>query len=77
LRAALDHEVAATFERAEAFGSVARGLGYPSEALFGDVYAELPAHLREQLRELQTEAAPQAAECSILPFEDKNRRAAG
>jgi 2-oxoisovalerate dehydrogenase E1 component alpha subunit len=77
LRAALDHEVASTFERAEAFGSVAHGLGYPPEALFGDVYAELPAHLREQLRELQAEAAPPAADCSILPFEDKNRRAAG
>jgi 2-oxoisovalerate dehydrogenase E1 component alpha subunit len=77
LRTALDHEVAATFERAEAFGSGTRGLGYPPESLFTDTYVELPTHLREQVNELRAETAPQAAECSILPFEDKNRRAAG
>ncbi|MEX0612860.1 MAG: thiamine pyrophosphate-dependent dehydrogenase E1 component subunit alpha, partial [Pirellulales bacterium] len=77
LRSALEHEVAATFERAEAFGSVAHGLAYPPEAMFGDVYVELPAHLRQQLNELKSEAAPPEAKCSILPFEDQNRRAAG
>jgi 2-oxoisovalerate dehydrogenase E1 component alpha subunit len=74
---ALEQEVAATFERAEAFGSVAHGLGHPPESLFTDVYAELPAHLREQLNDLQTDSAPSVPECSILPFDDQHRRAAG
>jgi 2-oxoisovalerate dehydrogenase E1 component alpha subunit len=77
LRNALQYEIAATFERAEAFGSAANGFGYPPEALFADVYAELPTHLREQLTELQLETEKQTSECSILPFEDKPRRAAG
>jgi 2-oxoisovalerate dehydrogenase E1 component alpha subunit len=77
LRTALDHEVASTFERAEAFGSTAHGLGHPPESLFSDVYAELPSHLREQLSESQTAAAPQPADGMILSFEDSNRRAAG
>jgi 2-oxoisovalerate dehydrogenase E1 component alpha subunit len=77
LRRALDQEVAATFERAEAFGSAAQGLAYPPEALFADVYTEMPPHLREQLNELQTETAPPVPECSILPFEESSRRAAG
>jgi 2-oxoisovalerate dehydrogenase E1 component alpha subunit len=77
LRTALDHEVASTFERAETFGSTANGLGHPPESLFSDVYAELPSHLREQLSESQTAAAPQLADGMILSFEDSNRRAAG
>jgi 2-oxoisovalerate dehydrogenase E1 component alpha subunit len=77
LCSALEQEVAATFERAEAFGSAARGLGHPAESLFSDVYAELPPHLREQFHESQIDSASQSADCSILPFADKNRRAAG
>jgi 2-oxoisovalerate dehydrogenase E1 component alpha subunit len=77
LRTALEQEVAATFERAEAFGTAVLGFGYPPEALFTDVYADLPVHLREQLSELQNQAGAQTRESSILPLEDKPRRAAG
>lgn len=77
LNAALEHEVAATFQRAEAFGTAAEGLGHPLEAMFDDVYVGMPNHLREQLNELRIENIPQAPEPSILPFDDKSRRAAG
>ncbi len=77
LASALEQEIAATFERAEAFGTAAHGIGHPPEAMFTDVYAELPNHLREQMQELQFETAPPVPECSILPFDDNHRRAAG
>jgi 2-oxoisovalerate dehydrogenase E1 component alpha subunit len=75
LNAALEQEVAATFVHAESFGSLARGLEHPPAALFDDVYAELPEHLRAQLREMQTESNEEDREDSILPFIAKDRRA--
>ena len=78
MNAALEQEAAATFQQAESFGIAANGLGHPAEALFDDVYAAMPAHLREQLDEA---AAPNRAETdrehAILPFADSDHRAAG
>lgn len=74
LNAALDHEIAATFEHAEAFGSHVHGLRHRPETLFEDVYESLPDHLSSQLNELQSlDDSP----ADILPFADVDRRAAG
>jgi hypothetical protein len=63
--------------QAEAFGSMASGLGHSEHALFDDVYAKIPARLVEQRQELSAEAAEPAAATSILNFEKGERRAAG
>jgi 2-oxoisovalerate dehydrogenase E1 component alpha subunit len=76
LDAGLEQEAAQTFQHAEAFGSLAGGLGHAPESLFDDVYASLPPQLRIQLAELQATQVDDD-EGSILPFRDKNRRAAG
>jgi len=75
LSAAIDQEATATFQRAEEFGTSAHGFGYSPEAMFDDVYATPPRHLRDQLQELQNEVTPPVADRSILPFDDTNRRA--
>lgn len=77
LEAALEQEVATTFQHAESFGSLAQGNGHSPQVLFNDVYASLPPHLQTQLHELQAETGDQNDEYSILPFTDKNHRAAG
>jgi 2-oxoisovalerate dehydrogenase E1 component alpha subunit len=78
LSRALEQEVAATFQQAESFGTVAQGLGHAPEAVFDDVYQALPAHLQSQRDELCGDvAAPQKDEPSILSFEDASQRAAG
>jgi 2-oxoisovalerate dehydrogenase E1 component alpha subunit len=77
LSAALDEEIAATFQQAESAGTWATSLGHPSEAMFEDVYERVPQHLREQLQELRGEANPPSAEHEILPFEEQAKRAVG
>lgn len=77
LDAGLEQEAAQTFQHAEAFGSHANGLGHSPESLFEDVYVSLPQHLRSQLTELQASLGDDDQERTILPFADKNRRAAG
>jgi 2-oxoisovalerate dehydrogenase E1 component alpha subunit len=78
LNRSLEQEVAITFQQAEAFGTVATGLGHTAENLFEDVYASLPPHLQAQRAELQTNAGGQPKEePSILSFAEVNQRAAG
>jgi 2-oxoisovalerate dehydrogenase E1 component alpha subunit len=78
LNSALEAEIAATFQKAESFGTWSHGLGHSTEALFEDVYASLPAHLQSQRDELCGNAAtPPKEQPSILSFEEASQRAAG
>jgi 2-oxoisovalerate dehydrogenase E1 component alpha subunit len=77
LSGALEHEITATFRQAESFGTVAKGLGHPTEAIFEDVYMTMPQHLREQMQELHAEAAGPVADPDILRFEESGQRAVG
>jgi 2-oxoisovalerate dehydrogenase E1 component alpha subunit len=77
LNVALEQEVASTFQQAESFGTTATSLGHSTESLFGDVYAEVPANLQEQLNELNDTATPSPDESPILSFEDEAHRAVG
>ena len=78
LHEALDSEIAATFQQAEAFGTWTQGLGHATEALFDDVYAAVPAHLQSQRDELcGTAPVDHAEEPSILSFQEATQRAAG
>jgi 2-oxoisovalerate dehydrogenase E1 component alpha subunit len=77
LDAALDQDVAATFRQAECLGSSADHHDFPVEALFDDVYAAVPAHLREQLDEARSELSPTKYDRTILPIRPSDRRAAG
>jgi 2-oxoisovalerate dehydrogenase E1 component alpha subunit len=78
LNAALEHEVATTFQHAESFGTAATGLGHPAERMFDHVYAEMPGHLRNQLEQLRAELNPPSNERpSILSFSEASQRVAG
>jgi 2-oxoisovalerate dehydrogenase E1 component alpha subunit len=77
LQTALEAEIAATFTHAESFGSLAHGQGQPLDALFDDVYAALPDHLRGQRAELHAEAAGKVPERPAMPYSDKEHRAVG
>ncbi len=78
LSAALEQEVATTFQTAESFGTAANGLGHAREALFENVYAELPPHLQAQRAELQGDASVERKqEPAILSFAEASHRAAG
>jgi 2-oxoisovalerate dehydrogenase E1 component alpha subunit len=78
LDAAIEREVAVTFQQAESFGTVATGLGHSTDALFENVYAGLPSHLQRQRTELRPVATtPQKEEPSILSFAEATQRAAG
>jgi 2-oxoisovalerate dehydrogenase E1 component alpha subunit len=78
LNTALEQEAAATFQMAESFGTTATGLGHASDALFRDVYREMPPHLQAQRAEALGEtSAPQKDEPAILRFVDGPHRAAG
>src|SRR4051812_29360899 len=78
LNDALEQEVAATFQIAESYGTVAEGLGHANESLFEQVYAALPPHLKAQRAELQAgSTAHRQEQPSILSFTDASQRAAG
>lgn len=78
LNAALEQEAAATFQMAESFGTTATGLGQADDALFRDVYREMPPHLQAQRAEAVGESnALQNDEPAILRFDEGPRRAAG
>jgi 2-oxoisovalerate dehydrogenase E1 component alpha subunit len=75
---ALEKEAIATFEHAEAYGSLSHTEQQPAALMFDDVYAGLPAHLQQQRDELQTETAEEDAEhAPTLPFTNGRRRAVG
>jgi len=78
LNAALEQEVAITFQKAESFGTISTGMGHSIERMFDDVYVELPAHLRSQLEQLRAELIPTSKEGpAILSFAEASQRAAG
>jgi 2-oxoisovalerate dehydrogenase E1 component alpha subunit len=77
LDAALDQDVAATFRQAECLGSSSDHRDFPVEAMFEDVYADVPPNLRAQLEECKSESVQSIHEGSILPFAPGNRRVAG
>ena len=78
LSAAIEQEVATTFQTAESFGTAANGLGHANGAMFEDVYASMPAHLQSQRAEMQADTnAPQLETPSILSFAGASHRAAG
>lgn len=49
----VEREVVAAYKQAESIGTLAEGPHPPPEALFDDVYAEVPWHLRRQREELK------------------------
>lgn len=75
--AAMEQDVAATFRQAESLGSSSDHSDFPVEALFDDVYAALPLHLRQQLAEAKSESSQVKHETAILPFAPNDKRAAG
>ena len=78
LGAALEQEVAVTFQHAEAYGTVVTGLGQAPETMFDDVYATVPGHLQGQRDEVRTIAAVRhSEEPPILSFAEASQRAAG
>lgn len=78
LSVALEQEAAATFQMAESFGTAASGLGLARDAMFRDVYREMPPHLQAQRAELLGDTSvTQEDEPSILPFREAPQRAAG
>jgi 2-oxoisovalerate dehydrogenase E1 component alpha subunit len=77
LDCALQQEVAATFEHAESYGSLAGGIDQPLESLFEDVYSTLPPHLASQCNELRQQSVEEEADVPTVPFVDPDRRAAG
>ena len=78
LSSALEHEVAVTFQNAEAYGTVVTGLGQAPEAMFDDVYATVPGHLQSQCDEVRAMSAVQhSEEPPILSFAEASQRAAG
>jgi 2-oxoisovalerate dehydrogenase E1 component alpha subunit len=76
LAAALDQETVAAFAQAEAHGSLATGHGHPPEALFDDVYVNVPDHLRAQRAELLSDIATEIEAAMSTPPE-RERRAVG
>jgi 2-oxoisovalerate dehydrogenase E1 component alpha subunit len=75
---ALEQELSATFEHAEAYGALAHATDQPPAMMFDDVYVGLPAHLQQQRDELQSET-PEAEieQAPIVPFTNGHRRAVG
>jgi 2-oxoisovalerate dehydrogenase E1 component alpha subunit len=76
LQSALEQEIAATFAQAESYGSLAQGQGQPLDALFDDVYAAVPDHLRAQRAELQAEVAGRDRPTAVTQA-DSDHRAVG
>jgi 2-oxoisovalerate dehydrogenase E1 component alpha subunit len=52
---ALDAEVSAAFKEALAYGSILDGHIPPLATMFEDVYKDMPAHLRDQMRQAEQE----------------------
>jgi 2-oxoisovalerate dehydrogenase E1 component alpha subunit len=77
LQAALEQETAATFAQAESYGTSIHGHGHAPDALFDDVYANLPEHLVAQRAENSAELTSSEAERPVLPFSDHDHRAVG
>ena len=75
LDAALEQEVAATFQQAESRGTASHGIAHSPESLFDDVYASPPQSLREQLRELQAEISCDDVDRPAHTFTDRHRAA--
>jgi 2-oxoisovalerate dehydrogenase E1 component alpha subunit len=48
----VEAEVVAAQKEAESYGSLADGHMFPLEAMFEDVFKDMPAHLRRQRQEL-------------------------
>ena len=75
---ALEQEAVATFEHAEAYGSLAHSTEQPAALMFDDVYAGVPTHLQQQRDQLQAEATPEETDhVPTLPFSNGHRRAVG
>ena len=53
LQAELEAEIAAAQQEAETFGTLLDGHVQDAASMFQDVYKDMPAHLREQLRQLE------------------------
>ncbi len=56
LETELTAQVTAAAKEAERFGTLSQGVGQPTETMFTDVYKDMPWHLRDQLRELESES---------------------
>src|SRR5262249_28130516 len=75
LEKALEQEIFATFEHAEAYGSLADAGDQPAATLFEDVYAVLPDHLQKQRDELLAETIEdESDQAPIVPFSNTHRR---
>ena len=62
--------MAATFQQAEAFGTLAHGLGHRAGSDVRRRYASLPPHLQSQLSELQAESnRRRGRRAAILSFD--------
>lgn len=77
LNAALEQEAANTFRQAEAHGAAQTGLGHADQVMFEDVFADVPAPLQEQLREMRLQTNTDVAGPTILRLHDGDCRAAG
>jgi 2-oxoisovalerate dehydrogenase E1 component alpha subunit len=77
LNAALDQEAMATFEHAEAYGSLANPSEISPIAMFEDAYVRTPDHLQRQYEELQAESTDQERTPTTVPFAKPQHRAVG
>ena len=77
LEKSLEQEAIATFEHAEAYGSLANPSEHPAAAMFEDVYVKTPDHLQRQLEEFQAESTDPAHETPTVPFAKPQHRAVG
>jgi 2-oxoisovalerate dehydrogenase E1 component alpha subunit len=77
LNTALEQEAIATFEHAEAYGSLAQPCEIPPIAMFEDVYVKTPEHLQSQFEELKAESVEQEQVPPIVPFAKPQQRAVG
>ena len=77
LNAALEQEAMATFEHAEAYGSLASPSEISPVAMFEDVYVKTPDHLQRQFEELQAESAEPEPAPTTVPFAKPQHRAVG
>ena len=77
LDTALEQEAIATFEHAEAYGSLAKPSEIAPAAMFEDVYVKTPDHLQRQFEELQAENHDQDRLSPTVPFAKPQHRAVG